>query len=160
MGAMRNITIAALCVLLTACVGGPMPEAGQPVCGPSGVPGVLCELPSGEPTDQSMPWLSRPVCGGGLDWVTRWTVGADGSLAFGGRVPEEGGAPAACAEDGSALCADGSAPVCEWWAVPQQDWQETCVALMREQGLTEARCIVPMAPYPETTVDPARIRVE
>lgn len=150
----------ALCALLTACGSEGLPPSGEPFCGESGAPSTLCRLPDGSPTDQSMPWFSRAVCSESPSWVTTWTEGPTGEVGPSGRDDVAGGAPATCSADGEPLCADGSAPRCEWWAVPDQDWQETCAELIRAAGLTEADCYVPLAPYPETTVDPARIYIE
>lgn len=158
---MRKIATLALCALLTACMSEGLPDPGDAICrDPAGALG-LCYLPDGSPTDQSMPWFSRAACGP-LLWGARVAIGEDGARLIPGEGPgaADRNAPSECSPEGEPLCADGSAPRCEWWAVPDQDWQETCADLIREAGLSEADCYVPMAPYPDTTVDPSRIYIE
>jgi len=146
-----SLTALALSMLVLGCE--PMPPSGVAVCS-NGRIETLCVLPSGGATDQTMIWLSIPSCGDQLYGAIRWERSGS-SMTLAGDQPTiaDRGGPAFCSPKDEALCHDAGEAVCEWWAVPQQDVQGTCLDLMTDEGATEADCYFPLARYPLSTVE-------
>jgi len=156
---MRTLLIVAL--LLSGC--GSF-DPGEAICGARDQPAATCHANGGsaELVTTGGVWVSASTCDERV-YSGRWAIDGQGQL-----VPadaprptlEDLGGPSYCTPEGVPLCADGSAPACIWSAVPDQDWLGTCRDLMLEAGVTEADCTFPLALWPETTIDPALIRIE
>ena len=157
---MRNLLIVAL--LLSGCGNF---DPGEATCGTQGQPAGACHIGGvrAELATDGGAWISTPSCGERL-FSARWAIDDQGEavLASGASTPgpEDLGGPSYCTPEGVPLCTDGSAPVCIWSAVPDQDWLGTCRELMLDAGVTEADCTFPLALWPETTIDPSLIRIE
>ena len=156
---MRTLLIVAL--LLSGCT---LADPGDAVC-VGERPAADCQIDGvgAELVTDGAAWAANAACGD-LLFIARWEIDAAGEIRVAAqpsaRTLEDLGGPSYCTPEGVPLCADGSAPVCVWSVVPDQDWLGTCRALMLEAGVTEADCTFPLALWPETTIDPSLIRIE
>lgn len=140
--------ILVLALFVSGCVG-VLPDAGEAYC-EDGAAALHC---SGDDTARDFDW--RPIAGcGDVALVKTYARHGDGARIVAG-LPQDNIA-SACTEEGP-ICDDGTAPSCQWWAVPALDWQSVCKQLLLDSGLEEADCVVPLAPWPATTIDASEI---